>query len=201
MRRYRHIEHLLKFYYRELPARREITEEDLRYTRKRMQELEAFGPYASAGVARVDGTGAHGAGGYSDSTGWAALSSPEKREWQREMRGLQSSEREFTHELEEYSRIEHHTSAALRLVDPRWRTAIEKRYRDGATIVNLCVSLGCIDEKTVWNNLQYAYKQMDRLLERKLTANLFPFCARFVPEIFPQTSRRVPVFHRDLVLT
>jgi hypothetical protein len=200
---YRYLVTLLRFYWQDMPALRELAEILQREVDGRLVEIsrliESGDALSSRGlIARTDGDGAHAAGQHSDYTVDGVMELERlRREHQTEARRLTRERRLLEHELVDYATLSTVTSAVLKLIPADLRTVLEKLHRDRQHISDL--PLTC-DPTTLAYHLDYAYSRINLYVRPRLTRESLPFLSQHHPGIFPQSSGRTPRFRRSEVV-
>lgn len=182
MKPHRHIEHLLRLYFRDLPVMRQFVEEDLAFTRKELARLQAEGPYRSLGTASYNPDALHVPGSVSDSTSDCAVGVQDKPEYYDAVGKLQNTVAWLEEGLAEYTLLAQRIEAVLTLLDADLRTALETMYRNGLRQCELPVSLSA---STVSYHLTYAYGCMDRFLRTRFYGLPLEYLRAEHPQCFP----------------
>jgi hypothetical protein len=202
-RQYRHIEALLTLHFHGMTERAHATAADLASVRKRMAEIneliQSGDLVPSTGVASYEGITAT-AGGHSDPTPNAAAAfAREVGRFRGELCRLHASEATYASELYELEIIQRHTGAAVRMLHRDAHALVTQRFDAGDTLTRIAIDR-CCDEGTVRYHLADALRMIDRFVAPRLTRETLPFCAHYLPDIFPINPRQFPCFPTGLVL-
>lgn len=183
---HRHIEHLLRLYFRDLPVMRRMAEDDLAITRKELARLQAEGPYRSLGTASYRQDAGYTAGRVSDTTSECAVGKQDKPEYYDAARKLQHTLAWLEEGLDEYTLLAQRVESVLTLLDADLRAALETMYRKGLRQCDLPVSLSA---STVSYHLTYAYGCIDRCLQVRFYALPLEYLRAEHPQCFPGNQR------------
>lgn len=163
---------ILDFYYHQLPVLLHAAQEELTAIQLDRQEIA----WEKTGVAQYKQIEARGSGVHSDPV-ISAVGDV--------MRGS-SDERKVMREIREYEAIHRHVSAALRLVRPDMRLALEKLYRDGMNQSDLPL---IVHISSFNYHYDYAMSKISVYLRDHMRSETLHFCAMNYPELFDEHAR------------
>jgi len=201
MKQFRHIEALLRFTFRDLPAKRAMTISEIDNHRERIREIEDESR-RSIGVACYDADGTMAPGRISDPTGTEGMRiiASHLRE---EYEILQAWCAKLSRELREYDLLEKMGTflvESTRKARPHTYTAIVGKYRDGQSFAFLATEVLYCDESTIRRNITSVFVEWDTFLTPHISRNSIPICADFYPALCRRTPHRVAQSSRELAM-
>jgi hypothetical protein len=182
MKQHRHIEHLLRLYFHDLPIVRRMAEEDVAYTKRELARVETLSPYRSLGTASYNPDAIHIPGSVSDSTAECVVAVQDKPEYRDIADKLLNTLAWLQQGLYEYDLLSQRVESVMTLLDPDLRMALGKMYSQGLRQCELPVSLSA---STVSYHLTYAYACMDRFLRTRFYGMELAYLRSEHPQCFP----------------